>query len=77
MNNPGVLLFDEPSANLDMKASEDLGMLLKSLKDLGKAIIVADHRLHYLMPICDRIIMLEDGKITCECKHLRNYVIMT
>ena len=61
MNNPDVLLFDEPSANLDMKASEDLGLLLKSLKDLGKTIIVADHRLHYLMPICNRIIMLDDG----------------
>lgn len=61
--NPDVYLLDEPSSNLDMDAIEELKETLKVLKKQGKTILIAEHRLYYLMEIIDRAIYFENGKI--------------
>ena len=61
---PKVLLFDEPSANLDANTTEQLALLLKRLKAAGHTIIVSEHRLDYLKNIFDRMLLLQDGRIT-------------
>lgn len=61
--NPDIYLLDEPSSNLDMDAIEDLKKYLKLVKSQGKTILIAEHRLYYLMDIADRIVYLEQGKI--------------
>lgn len=61
--NPEVYLLDEPSSNLDMTAIHDLRAHLKLIKAQGKTVIVAEHRLYYLMAVADRIIYLESGRI--------------
>ena len=61
--NPDVFLLDEPSSNLDMTAIEDLKRYLRILKQQGKTVLIAEHRLYYLMDIADRIVYLADGKI--------------
>lgn len=58
-----IIFFDEPSANLDYKATNDLENILEYLKKQGKTIIIAEHRLSYLSQLLDRIILLKDGKI--------------
>jgi len=68
--NPQVYLLDEPSSNLDMAAIGELREHLKLIKSQGKTVIIAEHRLYYLMDVADRVIYLENGKIagdwTCE-----------
>ena len=62
--NPEVYLLDEPSSNLDMTAIGELRAHLRLIKSQGKTVIVAEHRLYYLMDAADRIIYLENGRIT-------------
>ncbi len=61
--NPAVYLLDEPSSNLDMAAIHGLREHLRLIKSQGKTVIVAEHRLYYLMDVVDRMIYLENGKI--------------
>lgn len=61
---PEIMLLDEPSSNLDMSAIVELQKHLKLIKSQGKTVIVAEHRLYYLMNVVDRILYLENGSIT-------------
>ena len=61
--NPAVYLLDEPSSNLDMGAMEALRRHLLLVKAQGKTVIVAEHRLHSLMDVVDRVIYLDGGRI--------------
>lgn len=61
--NPDIYLLDEPSSNLDMTAIGDLKEHLRLVKREGKTIVIAEHRLHFLMEIADRIIYLDQGEI--------------
>ena len=60
---PEIYLLDEPSANLDMTALGALREHLRLIKSQGKTVIIAEHRLHYLTDVADRIIYLENGSI--------------
>ncbi|WMI79899.1 ABC transporter ATP-binding protein [Anaerotignum sp. MB30-C6] len=61
--NPNIYLFDEPSSNLDVQGIALLRNTMANLKKQGKTIVVAEHRLHYLMDLADKIILMVDGKI--------------
>ena len=61
--NPDIFLLDEPSSNLDGDSIRDLKNYLHILKQQGKTILIAEHRLYYLLDIADRIVYLADGKI--------------
>ncbi len=58
-----VLILDEPSANLDMKATCDLFKVLEKLKKAGTTIILIEHRLYYARTLLDRLILIKDGEI--------------
>ena len=64
--NPDIYLLDEPSSNLDMAAIKELREHLRLIKAQGKTILIAEHRLYYLMDIADRIVYLEQGHIAGE-----------
>ena len=59
-----LLLFDEPSANLDYGNAMKLGRLISKLKDEGMTIIVSDHRFYYLNGMIDKVLFMEEGKLT-------------
>lgn len=59
-----IILLDEPSANLDLKSSYELGEILKQLKQMGKTIIISEHRLFYLKDILDRLVIMQHGEIS-------------
>ena len=61
--SPDIYLLDEPSSNLDTAAIESLRKILVLLKKHGKTIVIAEHRIHYLKDIADRILYMEHGKI--------------
>jgi energy-coupling factor transporter ATP-binding protein EcfA2 len=63
---PAIYVMDEPSANLDMKATAELALILKKLKENGATIVVAEHRLYYLVELADRIIYMKDGRLQRE-----------
>ena len=60
---PRALILDEPSANLDPEATEDLACKLAELKERGMAILVVDHRLYWLEGIADRVLVMREGRI--------------
>ena len=66
ITNPAIILADEPTGNLDSKASDEIVSLLKkSNKDYNQTIIMITHNLE-IAKIADRIIKLEDGEIVKE-----------
>ena len=64
MNSPAIVLADEPTGNLDSKNSQEIVELLKlSNKQYGQTLIVITHDESIALQ-ADRIITIEDGKIT-------------
>lgn len=61
--SPEILLFDEPSANLDYRNMMELGRLMLKLKHFGKTILVADHRFFYLNNIVDKVLLIENNSV--------------
>lgn len=61
--DPPIYVFDEPSANLDMKSVEALRKLMLSLKTQGKTMVISEHRIYYLNDLVDKYYYLEDGEI--------------
>ncbi|WP_312836685.1 sugar ABC transporter ATP-binding protein [Pantoea sp.] len=65
-NNADVLIFDEPTKEVDIKAKTDLFSLIDSLARDGKGIIYASGEFSELVGLCDRICVLWDGRIVAE-----------
>ena len=57
------LVLDEPSSNLDEGSICVLKTMLQTLKEKGMTILVAEHRLYYLMDFVDRVAFLEKGRL--------------
>lgn len=60
---PKVLVLDEPSSNLDIKSILGLRKIIKTWKEKGHTILIAEHRLSWLKDVADRIIYFKDGKV--------------
>lgn len=61
---PTALILDEPTSQLDPIASADfLACVSKINRELGTTVIITEHRLDEVMPLSDRIIVLENGEI--------------
>ena len=58
-----IFVLDEPSANLDFEAIGHLGRVIKRLKNMGKTVVVSEHRVYYLKEVFDRCIYVENGRI--------------
>ncbi|MBE9598845.1 ABC transporter ATP-binding protein [Pedobacter sp. MC2016-24] len=64
MQNPELLVLDEPFANLDPTTQIRLKTLIKSLKGTSKmTTLISSHDLNHVTDVCDRIILLEKGII--------------
>ncbi len=64
--HPAVFVLDEPTSNLDMDAIEGLRRTILMWKSCGKTVVIAEHRLHWLVDICDRVIYMNDGRIVSD-----------
>jgi len=66
---PHILILDEPTSQLDPIAATNFINTLKMLnEELGLTIILVEHRLEEVLPLADRVILLEDGKLLLENK---------
>jgi cell division transport system ATP-binding protein len=63
LNEPEVILADEPTGNLDPDTSEEIVLLLKQISQGGTAVLVATHDYHIIRTFPSRIIKCENGKI--------------
>lgn len=63
---PEILVLDEPTANLDLRAIHILRDTLIQLKKAGVTIIIAEHRLSYLREIVDSVLYMSEGRIEKE-----------
>lgn len=62
--NPQVIVLDEPTSRLDPIASAEFISTLEKLnRELSITVIISEHRLEELVPICDKLLVLENGKV--------------
>ena len=70
MADPPVIILDEPTANLDVKAREGFLALLMELKQEGKTLIFSSHRLEEVTALADRVLVIESGELIADCNPL-------
>lgn len=63
MENPNILILDEPMNGLDYKGIEDMRNLFRSLKAEGKTILLTSHHAEDIELLCDDVAELENGKL--------------
>jgi ABC-2 type transport system ATP-binding protein len=61
-----VLIFDEPESGLDVTTALVLRHLVKALAARGKAILYSSHILEVVERVCDRVIVLHEGKVAAD-----------
>lgn len=64
MEDPDILLLDEPMNGLDCRGVEDVKHLLKELRNQGKTIILASHHAEDIDELCDEVYRMEAGKLS-------------
>lgn len=64
MENPDILILDEPMNGLDNQGAEDVRGILLGLKDEGKTIILASHNKEDIERLCDQVYEMDHGRIT-------------
>ena len=60
---PQIVLYDEPSANLDLRARR---RLIQFLNSSGETTVISSHDLELIIEVCDRVVMLNQGRIVAD-----------
>lgn len=63
VSNPDIIFLDEPTAGLDVEGRFALHQEIRKLKNQGKTIVLASHDMAEVESLCDRIAILNEGKI--------------
>jgi len=63
IHDPKVLILDEPASGLDPRARIEIRELLRELKRMGKTVMISSHILSELEEICDRVGIIEHGRL--------------
>jgi ABC-2 type transport system ATP-binding protein len=63
IHDPQLLLLDEPASGLDPRARIEMMAILQELQRLGKTIIISSHILSELQTLCNRVCIIEKGKL--------------
>ena len=66
INDPPVMILDEPTLGLDVVGSQVIFDYIEMLKDRSKAIILCTHRLEQAERVCDRFGLLHEGDLVLE-----------
>jgi ABC-2 type transport system ATP-binding protein len=62
VHNPDLLILDEPASGMDPRARVEMKEILRTLKSMGKTIVVSSHILPELAELCTSIIIIEKGQ---------------
>ncbi len=71
LNDPKLLLLDEPFSNVDLTSAKEMTALLAQMRDQGKTIFVVTHQPGLLEAIADEFVWMEAGKIIQRTPHLQ------
>lgn len=63
LNDPKVLLLDEPFSNVDLRSAREMAGLLRQLRDVGKTILVVTHQAALLRGVADEFVWMEAGQV--------------
>jgi ABC-2 type transport system ATP-binding protein len=66
LNNPELLILDEPTNGMDPAGMREIRILLRSLVEKGVTVFLSSHLLHEVEQVCDRVAVLNKGKIVAE-----------
>lgn len=64
LNDPEIILADEPTGNLDPFASEDIFRLLREISKSGRSVLLATHDFDTIRKFPSRVLVCEDGRVT-------------
>jgi len=68
LNNPDIIIMDEPTRGIDVGAKRDIYLLIGNLVQAGKAVILISSEIPELMGVCDRIGIMAEGHMAGELK---------
>lgn len=63
INDPDLILLDEPTTGLDPLGTRDMKDLILSLRDQGKTVLLCSHQLADVQDVCDRVAILHQGEL--------------
>lgn len=63
INDPDLILLDEPTTGLDPLGTRDMKDLILSLRDQGKTVLLCSHQLSDVQDVCDRVAILHQGEL--------------
>jgi sodium transport system ATP-binding protein len=63
IHNPAIMLLDEPTTGLDVTSKQNVEDFIGSCRQDGKTVILSDHNLDVIERVCDRVGILENGKL--------------
>ena len=66
INNPDVLLLDEPLAGVNPKLAEEILQIIVNLAEKGISILMVEHNIEAVMKISERVIVLAEGKVIAD-----------
>lgn len=66
IHDPPVMIFDEPTAGLDILTARNIVSFIKSCKDLGKCVLFSTHIMREAERIADKIVMIHQGQLLAE-----------
>ena len=66
VNDPAVLIFDEPASGLDPLTTNYIIEFTRELSDEGKTIVFSAHNLFHVESVCDRVVIMNDGRIVAR-----------
>ena len=66
VHDPPVLMFDEPTSNLDVLASREIREFMVESKNRGKCVIFSTHVLHDAERLCDRVTIIHQGQVVAS-----------
>ncbi|HZR56303.1 MAG TPA: ABC transporter ATP-binding protein [Terriglobales bacterium] len=72
LNDPKILLLDEPFSNVDVRSARGMISLLVQMRDAGKTIFVVTHQAALLQGAADEFVMMEAGKIISRSRDLKS-----
>jgi len=73
VNDPDVLIFDEPASGLDPLTTNHIIEFTEELSEQGKTIVFSAHNLHHVESVCDRVAIMNEGRIVARgsLEHIR------
>jgi ABC-type multidrug transport system ATPase subunit len=69
LNDPQILLLDEPFSNVDLRSARDMVRLLSNMRDQGKTVFVVTHQASLLEGAADEFVWMQDGRIASRSPH--------